>query len=320
MTYTKKDDSLSSLDPTPEVFGGALDSWRRWLQACQLAEKTLHAYLLGVRRFHLFLVANSLPTRLSDIKRRHVEMWVVSMRAETTARGTPLAVGSINRYIKSLSVFLTWCVEEELIATSPAERIREARGDERPPDVLTPEEIAKLFKACAGKGFYARRDMALLRLWYATGIRRAEIAGLRLGDVDLDKRMIYIHGKRRRERNVRIGPRTVAALDRYLRMRSQHRQAEGTDAFWLGKGGPLSYVSFYTILARRSQEAGIRHVNPHLWRHTMAHRYLAAGGGETNLQSLMGWTSGHMLKRYGASMIAERARDEYDRLGLDDDL
>ena len=320
MTYTKREDSLSTLEATPEVFGGALDSYRRWLQACGLAEKTMRAYLLGPRRFHQFCVAHGLSTRLEDIKRRQVEMWVVAMRSETSARGGPLSVASVNRYMKSASTFFAWCVEEELMASSPAERLKPTREDERPPDVLTDDEIRALFKACAGKGFFARRDLALLRLWFATGIRRAEICGLRLADVDLDARMIYVRGKGRRERAVRIGPRTVASLDRYLRARSQHRLAEGSDAFWLGKRGPLDYSAIYAILSRRSQLAGIRHVNPHLWRHTMAHRYLQMGGGERNLMSLMGWSSNAMLGRYGASMIASRAREEYDRLGLDDDL
>jgi integrase/recombinase XerC len=320
MTFRAQESALSALRSSPEVFAGALDSFRRWLEANQRSLKTVSGYLLATRQFHGFLAAHGLPTRLEQVTAQHVEMWLVSMRSERTKTGAPLRISSINRYTNSLRAFFNWCVAEELVERTPLARIGHAREDSAPPDVLSEDEVRRLFKACEGKDFFARRDLALLRLWFATGIRRAEIAGIRLADVDLDQRVIRVHGKGRRSRDVRIGRRAVVALDRYLRLRSAHHLAETTDAFWLGTRGALHYAGIYAVLQRRAAQAQIRHIYPHLWRHTMAHRYLDAGGGETNLKALMGWSSNAQLQRYGASMIASRARDEYDRLGLDDDL
>lgn len=319
MSFQKRQGALTSLESSPEVFDGALDSFRRWMDANLRATKTMQGYLLATRHFHHFLVTHALPTQLKQIRQQQIEMWLVSLRSSPSASGQPLRISSINNYQGGLKAFFTWCVEEELVDRSPMARIRKGREDKTPPEILREEDVKKLLKACEGKGFTARRDMALMRLWLATGIRRAEITGIRVTDVDLDHRVIRVTGKNRESRDVRIGRKAVVALDRYLQVRRKHRCAEEPQ-LWLGNFGPLGYPGIYCALRRRAATAGIAHVHPHMWRHLMAHRYLHAGGGEVNLKSLMGWKSDAMLSRYGASMIASRARDEYDRLGLDDEL
>lgn len=315
MTFQSNPGALSSLEPAPEIFDGALDSYRRWMDAGQRALATQRANVLAVRVLWNFLERHDYPRRLEQVTREHVELWLVATRS------TGIKISSINSYAANLRAFFNWCVEEGYLERSPMERIRRARAETAPPDVLSDAEIAALFKACEGKSFNERRDLAMMRLWYATGMRRGELAGIRVADVDLDQRLVTVTGKGRKTRHVRIGRKPVVALDRYLHLRRQHKSAAETDALWLGKFGPLSYHTFYQILEQRAEQAGIRRIHPHLWRHTMADRYLEKGGGEVNLEALMGWEANSpMLRRYGASRIASRARTEYDRLGLGDDL
>ena len=89
-------------------------------------------------------------------------------------------------------------------------------------------DIRKLLKACEGKAFEAKRDMAILRVFLDTGLRLAECTGIRVDDVDFDHGVIYVMGKGRKPRSLPFGPKTSQALDQYRRLRIRHPQAQLT--------------------------------------------------------------------------------------------
>jgi integrase len=130
-------------------------------------------------------------------------------------------------------------------------------------------------------------------------MRRAELLGLRVDDVDFDHVAIVV-GKGRRPRACPFGNKTGLALSRYLRLRGAHPFA-AEEALWLGKKGPLTETGLTQMLWRRSEQARIGKVHPHQFRHTFAHTWLAQGGGEGDLVRLTGWTGRDMLARYAAS-------------------
>ena len=102
-----------------------------------------------------------------------------------------------------------------------------------PPDILREEEMEGLLKVCGGKGFEERRDKAMLLMLWDTGMRRGELAGLDVDDVDLEQKLAFVRGKSRTLRGVPLGNTAVKALDRYLRARGRHPRA-AEPAFWLG--------------------------------------------------------------------------------------
>ena len=107
---------------------------------------------------------------------------------------------------------------------------------------------------------------------------------LQLGDVNLQADTAVIHrGKGGKARTVPFGPRTGAAIDRYLRARRYHRLASGS-ALWLGdRGKAFAYFGLRCALADRAKAAGIAGFHPHMMRHTAADRWLSVVGGEGGL-------------------------------------
>ena len=174
--------------------------------------------------------------------------------------------------------------------------------------VFTPEELTRLEQACAGRGFAQRRDTAIIAVFTATGIRLAEMAGLRydpgdprLSEIDLWQREITVRGKGGKDRIVKIGHQTARSLDRYLRARARHAQA-WRPQLWLGAGNrePLTANGIYQMIARRGRQCGVD-AFPHRFRHHFSHTWLDRGGPEGDLMELAGWASPQMLRRYGAS-------------------
>lgn len=185
---------------------------------------------------------------------------------------------------------------------------------EVPPDVLTDEQVLRLFQACSGNAFQARRDLAILRLLVDTGMRRTEAGTLRVQDVDLTSRLATVVGKGNRVRRVSFGAKTAQAIDRYLRMRRTHTDA-AREEFWLSQMGPMNGTSIAGVVRERSKRAGLK-VHPHQFRHTYAHQQLRAGMQEGDLMRQAGWRSPSMLRRYGAQMADETP---YNRIGAPGD-
>ena len=253
-----------------------------------------------------------MPMDVTDIHREHVETFI----ADQLKRWRPATAN--NRY-RGLQVFFKWLLEEGEIKASPMMNMKPPMIPDEPPPIPTEGELVRLLKACQGRDFQARRDMALLRLFLDTGARRAEIAGLTIENLHLDDRIAVVLGKGRRPRACPFGKKTALALDRYLRVRAGHRDADRPE-MWLGLHGPMRPWGIRDVVERRAKQAGLEGFHLHLFRHGFAHRWLQAAGGEGDLMSLMGWKSRSMLQRYARSAAGERAREAHDRLGLGDRL
>lgn len=285
-------------------------SWKRSLTAAAKSPRTIEGYLTTQAQFTAWCAETGRSTDPTEQKRADVEEFI-GMLLATKARGTAAL------RFRNLRAWFHWLVDEGELAVSPMTGLRQPKVEQKVVPIVSDEDLTKLLNTCKmDTTIIGRRDYAIMRILVSTGMRRGELAALELGDVDLDGGVLIVRrSKTGRGRIVPLGPKAVAALDRYMRARGRHPKAAGSDALWIGHRGDFTGEGIRQMIIKRAREAGIDHVFVHQFRHSFAHGWLAAGGQEHDLAQVAGWSSTAMLARYGASAAAERSRQAHKRLG-----
>ena len=228
-------------------------------------------------------------TGWEQVGKHDVQQWVVWLLDRYSA-------AYASNQFRALQQFFKWLAAEEDIP-DPMAGLRQLHVPDRPVPVFADGDLARLEHACAGRSFQQRRDAAMIAVFAATGVRLAELAGIRYepgdprrSDVDLWHREITVHGKGRTTRTVKISYDAARALDRYIRARARHAQA-CRPQLWLGVNnrGPMTASGIYQVIARRGRQCGVE-VFPHRFRHHFSHTWLDRGGAEGDLMELNGWT------------------------------
>jgi len=201
---------------------------------------------------------------------------------------------SISRKMSALRSFFRYLNQQGLIATEPMSKVSGQKSEKRLPTFLTSEEILCLLQAPDTSTPQGLRDLAILELLYAAGLRVSEIASLDVGNVDLETRQVRVWGKGAKERMVLMGKPAAAALDQYLSYGRIKLLGQGkTSALFLNRYGKrIAERRIQYLIKKYAKQAGISgRVFPHMLRHTFATHMLDGGADLRVVQELLGHVS-----------------------------
>jgi integrase/recombinase XerD len=250
----------------------------------RLQEATLKGMQVDLERFIGWIAATG-PTSWGSVTTEHVDAFLQREAADGA---------SIRQSLKtrgSLKGLWYWLADRGLRRDDWALVAPPPRLDYRIPDVLTQAEVDELLADPWPRDPIGLRDRAIIELLYASGVRNAELRGLRVPDLDLDERLARVAGKGSAERLVVFGRPAAEALREYLeRGRGALESEVRTDHVFLSQlGGSLSSVAVTQLLHRRARAVGLaRRVYPHLMRHTCATHLLRGGADLRFVQELLG--------------------------------
>jgi site-specific recombinase XerD len=196
----------------------------------------------------------------------------------------PMSQIMVGNYHRILKAFFNWMLEQQHIKHDYMRlvKVKRAHKEKKPP--ISIDDLEKMFRATK-LSKYAKRDEAALRLLLDTGLRASEWCGIKRSDYDEDNFCIRVLGKGKKPRTVPLSPKTLKALDAYLR---KEKRYDHEPLFRSEKGGALTYAGLYQIIERTAKMAGVKNPGCHSWRRSFV-VYMRRGGADlVAIQDLVG--------------------------------
>ena len=248
-----------------------------------LARNTLEAYGRDLRTF-----VNEMEklgrTRPVEVTRGDVVQYLDRLTHDG------LAPSSRVRALSAVRGFFKHCLREGTVRSNPTREVRSGRKGRPIPKQLSATEVDSLILSVDGDDPRSLRDRAMYELLYASGLRVSELVGLPTTRVNLREGYLIVVGKGSKERAVPIGRRAVTAIRRYLVDARCVLDPDGKSALLFVRTGgkSLTRQGFWKRLGERALAAGIRHISPHVLRHSFATHLLDGGADLRAVQMMLG--------------------------------
>lgn len=281
-----------------------------------VSEHTRRAYLTDIEEFSDFLTSQENRSAHKKILDVHTE----TMRAYLAyLHGRKLKKVSINRKVSSVRAFYKYLLREGMIKNNPAQGVQTPKMEKYMPTFLSVDEAFELLDASKDNNSASGlRDLAMLELFYSSGLRLAELAGLDTEDLNFNAALVKLRGKGKKERIVPVGAPALNAIRRYLSATENVRKENYADLlsgalFLNARGKRITPRSIARIVDAATVRSGIgRKISPHALRHSFATHLLNAGADLRSIQEMLGHESLSTTQKYTAVNI-NRLMEVYDQ-------
>ncbi|MFO7569718.1 MAG: tyrosine recombinase XerC [Smithellaceae bacterium] len=277
---------------------------------------TRTAYLSDLKEFYEFLQSRENESAHKTLLHADSE----TIRAYLADLfGRKLKKVSISRKVSSLRAFYKYLLRTGKLKTNPVMGVQTPKPEKYLPTFLSVDEAHDLLGSLNQEASSAGlRDRAMMELFYSSGLRLSELAGLNTTDLNLKEALVKLRGKGKKERIVPVGPQALDAIRRYLsateNMRRDPLAGLSAGALFLnGRGGRITARSIARIVDAVTLKSGIgRKISPHALRHSFATHLLNAGADLRSIQEMLGHESLSTTQKYTAVNI-HRLMEVYDK-------
>lgn len=282
-----------------------------FIEHCELKElsrKTIGSYEQTLRLRMLYLDEQGI-TRTEKITHLDIQRHVknIKERGKYTVTSNPnsgnyqerridfgkkVSDVTINNYLRNMSAFFNWCVEEELILRSPVKRGDFIKVERKPLEFVSDEDFKRLLRNMNTASFSEYRDSIIIQLLLDTGMRINECLLIQVSDVDLPKCCIYLpaeNTKGKKGRYVFYSDKMATLLQRWMKYKDRYRDSDFL--FCTNKGKRVQVSNFETNVRKYAHRIGLKDIHPHVFRNNFAKRFLMSGGDIYTLSKILGHSS-----------------------------
>ncbi|CAD0002058.1 MULTISPECIES: tyrosine-type recombinase/integrase [Flavobacterium] len=279
------------------------EAFRDYLQLeKKYSPHTVNAYLNDIVFFEVFNKSHFEQDDIDKVSYSQVRSWIVSLVDDGVSNV------SVNRKMASLKAFYRFLLKTKQIDVSPMLKHKALKTPKIIQIPFSEKELTDLMKSVEYPvGFEDVRDKLIVDLFYTTGMRRAELIGLMVKNVDLSSGVIKVLGKRNKERIIPVLPVIVEQIGVYLRERAGIEELVDVDCFFISKKGlKLSESFVYRLINSYFSKVSEKvKKSPHVLRHTFATHLLNNGADLNSVKELLGHSSLASTQVYTHNSLAE---------------
>jgi integrase/recombinase XerC len=276
-----------------------------------LADNSIRGYVGDLESF-LSHISKLGITEFSELKITHIRSWLANLQSTGISRAT------LSRRIVSIRAFTYWAASQGWIPSDIGADLSIPKAHKTLPDVLNHSQTQIVLDAITTKAGEDPtptniRDLAIIEILYASGIRVSELCGLNIRDIDTDRNTLLVLGKGDKERVVPIGNPAMRALQNWLNnFRKEFVNESSGDAVFLGTRGKRIDQRTVREVVYDAMEAIGSHMSPHGLRHTAATHLLEGGADLRSVQEILGHSSLATTQIY-THVSPERLKAAYEQ-------
>ena len=263
---------------------------------------TATAYIKDLESFQRLLDNDYNDESIGVVRYNIIRQWIVGLvNSGITNR-------SINRKVSSLNSYYKFLIKIDDLKLNPLKGHKALKIEKKIQIPFSQKELSNVLKALNDvKDFESSRNKLIVELFYATGIRRAELIDIKVKDIDSNKKTLKVLGKRNKERYIPLIPSVIETINSYKEYKSGLAEIKDKDYLLLTNKGVKVYETFvYRIINKYFSEASSKlKCSPHVLRHSFATHLLNEGADINSVKELLGHSSLAATQVYTHNSIAE---------------
>lgn len=245
---------------------------------------TVQAYTTDLNQFDSFIKEHFNCTDPATADHQMIRSWIAGLSENNISTRT------INRKISSLRSYYQYLLQSGSISEDPLQKVVYPKSSKELPVYVDQTDMERLFEQAGfTNSFDGLRDRLIMELLYSTGIRLAELAGLKEADVDFHNRAIKVTGKRNKQRIIPLSDRILDIISEYIRQKKKQKGGENVNLFITKKGNKIYHKMIYRIVHKYlALVTTISRKSPHVIRHSFATHMLNRGADLNAIKELLG--------------------------------